>query len=285
MPDTSVAGLTPEQWETRLDSVRHDPAKLAEALGELEQEMRQENTWVHENPTPGPVFKAIFRFFNRQDDDLESLGKQIHSELHAELRLKERYRGWLPGEEATDRLFPYLKDFGGEVHPDPEGIQFPGFLKYKGIKCNSKCEVFAFYLNERFPGRDPANFHLSFSPTDGVLVIARIYKMELPRLRCRSAARAVAVELIDDIAPDLTAIKELVVDNAANLETREAMLRVTRTEDETLYELKSRAVPAKTPLGHMMLELAKQLGLVPGEFQARANRFGVLKIRLPVSPA
>jgi len=282
MPDDTVAGLTPDQWQEHLDAISEDPDALATQLAALEQEMRQENTWVHDNPTPGPIFKAIFRFLKRRDDDLEQLGAKIHSELHAERRLKERYRGWLPGEQAADRLFPFLKDFGGEVQPEAGGLQFEGFAKYKGLKRGSKVEVFAFYLNERFPGRDPANFHLSFTPADGELVIARVYKMELPRAAGESAARAVLAELIGDIAPDPGAIHKLVVDNAANLETRQALLALDRSDGSVRYSIKAGADPARTPLGHLMLRLAAELGLAAGELSARVDRFGVLKITLPV---
>ncbi len=285
MPDDSVAGLTPDQWEERLDSVSDEPEKLAAALEQLEQEMRQEDTWVHDNPTPGPIFKAIFRFFSREDDRLEALGEKIHSELHAERRLKDRYRGWLPGEVPTDRLFSYLKDFGGEVHPDEEGVQFEGFLKYKGLHRGTTVDAFTFFLNDRFPGRDPANFHLSYLPAFGELVIKRVYKMELPRRKGKSAARAVLAEMVDEIVLDRSTIRSLVVDNAANIETRQAFLRVTRTEDDVKYEIRARVDPAKTPLGHLMLKMAARLGLKPGDFTSKVNQFGVLKISLPVKPA
>ena len=221
----SVSGLTPDQWEEQLEQVAEDPAALADSLGQLEHEMHQENVWMHKNPTCGNLFKTLFRFFGQHNTSLEQLGKRIQEELHAERRLKERYRSWMPGEDYLDRLFPYLKGFGAPVQPDDGGLQFPGFTKYKGIKRGAKIEVFSFYISNRFPGRDPANFHLSFDSKEGELVIERVYKMELPRIEgIPTVGRAVTAELIADITTQPAVIRRLVIDNAANLKTREALI-------------------------------------------------------------
>jgi hypothetical protein len=281
--DKTVAGLTPQEWEEHLELVADDPEKLQAALEALDREMHQESSWVHENPTPGPLFKAVFRFFGKKDDDIQGLGQQIKVELHAERRLQDRYRGWLPGEEWCDRLFPYLKDFGGEVHHESGGLQFEGFTKYKGVERKQKTEVFAFYLNERFPGRAPANFHLSFNAEDGELVIERVYKMELPRPSDGpSVVRLVMAELEADVVPKLNDLKKLVVDNAANVETRQALIEARPDAEGVNYEPVEGADVDATPLGHLMRKFISELGLDSGDFVIRVNRFGVLKIILPI---
>lgn len=278
-------GLSPEDWETQLEAAADDAGRLAASLGRLKTEMEQERSWLHENPTPGGVFKALFRFFNSGAADLEQLGATLRAELYAERRLRRRYRSWLPDEAPVDRLLPYLKGFGGEIQRAPDGLQFPGFIKFKGLEHNDAHQAFAFFLDARFPGRDPANFHLSFEPLRGELVIERVYKKELPRpARGPSAARAVLAELARDITPDLRAVRLLVVDNAANLETRRALLRVERESGRARYRLRPDAAVARTPLGHLMRAFAGELGLRPGAFRLRVNAFGVLKIELPVEP-
>jgi hypothetical protein len=283
--DQDISGLTPEQWERRLEQAAGDPQELGRVLKKLEAEMRGENTWLHENPTPGKVLSLVLRFIGRDDDDLRRLDRKLDTELSDERELKRRYRGWLPGESAQDRLFSYVKDFAGEIGPSPNGLQFEGFLKYKGVSAHGSLhEVFAFYLNRRFPGRDPANFQLSFDSRTGALVIKRVYKMELPRPpRGPSAARAVLAELAADVCGSVGKIKSLVVDNAANIETRKALMRARHTEDGVVYEPIPGAEVEKTPLGHMMQKLAKELDLKPGDFSIRVMPFGVLEIVLPVS--
>ena len=281
--DNTVAGLTPQEWEDHLESVADNPEKLQAALEALNHEMHQETSWVHENPTPGPLFKAVFRFFGKNDGDLEDLGHQIKDELHAERRLQDRYRGWLPGEEWCDRLFPYLKEFAGEVHQESAGLQFEGFTKYQGIERKLKTAVFAFFLNERFPGRAPANFHMSFNAEDGELVIERVYKMELPRPpEGPSVSRLVMAELVADLVPKLNDLKKLVVDNAANVETRQALIEARPDSEGVNYEPILGANVDATPLGYLMRKFATELGLESGDFVIRVNRYGVLKIILPI---
>ncbi len=284
--DEDISGLTPEQWEKRLEQAAGDPDNLGRLLQELKTEMSGENTWLHENPTPGKVFSLVFHFLGRDDDDLRRLGRRIDEELSAERDLKRRYRGWLPGEDAQDRLFLYVKDFPGEISPSPDGLQFEGFLKYKGVAAHGSLrEVFAFYLNERFPGRDPANFYLSFDSRTGALVIKRVYKMELPRRRAGpTAARAVLAELVADVCDSVEQIESIVVDNAANIETRKALVRARHGDDGVVYEPIQDARVEQTPLGHLMLKLAHELRLDPKDFSIRVMPFGVLEIVLPVGP-
>jgi hypothetical protein len=284
-PADPPTGLSPQDWETQLEAAAVDAERLAGLLERLKAEMEQERTWLHENPTPGGVFKALFRFFGSGDADLERLGETLRDELAAERRLRRRYRSWLPGEAPTERLLPYLKGFGGEIRRAPDGLQFPGFLKFKGLQHNDVHQAFAFFLDARFPGRDPANFHLSFEPARGELVIERVYKKELPRPpRGPSAARAVLAELTRDITSGPQAVRLLVVDNAANLDTRQALLRVERESGRVRYRVRPDAVVERTPLGHLMRAFAGELGLRPGAFRCRVNTFGVLKIELPVEP-
>ncbi|HUU02746.1 MAG TPA: hypothetical protein VM425_15015 [Myxococcota bacterium] len=284
--DQDISGLTPQQWERRLEQAAGDPEELGRVLQKLEAEMRGENTWLHENPTPGKVLSLVLRFIGGDDDDLRRLDRKLDTELSAEREMKRRYRGWLPGESAQDRLFSYVKDFAGEIGPCSDGLQFEGFVKYKGVSAHGSLrEVFAFYLNQRFPGRDPANFQLSFDSRTCVLVIRRVYKMELPRPpRGPSAARAVLAELVTNVCDSVGQVESLVVDNAANIETRKALMRVRHGADGVTYEPIPGAEVEKTPLGHLMLRLANELDLKPGGFSIRVMPFGVLEIVLPVRP-
>ncbi len=282
--DQSVAGLTPQQWEHRLERAASDPEALKQVLDDLDKEMRQEKTWLHENPSPGKLLSAVFRFMGRDDTDFVNLGKRIDKELDWEKSLKRRYRGWLPGEEALDRIFPYMKDFSGEVTECKDGIQFEGFAKFKGIYKGSKREVFTFYVNDRFPGRDPANFHLLFDPCDRSLVIKRVYRMELPPMpEGPSTARAILAEMTRDICPSLDEIAHLVVDNAANLETRKALIHAEQADDGVTYQLNQGASVSQTPLGHLMLKLADELGMSHSGFSTSVSSFGILEMDLGVS--
>jgi hypothetical protein len=283
---TNLSGLTPEEWESRLEEATDRPDRLAKILKELDHEMRQERTWLHENPEPGDLFKTILEFLGRpEDDDLERLGSQIRSEIQKERWLKERYRSWLPGEVYLDRLFRYLKDFGGEVSRDDSGLQFPGFLKYKGIRREIKDEVFAFYLSERFPGRDPANFHVAFDASNGDLLIKRVYKVELPVLDgMTTVGRAVLSELIRDVVPSPSDIRAFVVDNAANISTRQALIGSRKKGNSVVYEPRPDCNVASTPLGNLMLKLALEMGLTPGGFHFEVRPFGMLRIELDILP-
>ncbi len=282
--DQSVTGLTPQEWEKRLKRAASDPQALEKVLQELDREMRQEKTWLHENPSPGKLLSLVFRFIGHDDKDFGHLGQRINEELEWEKTLKRRYRGWLPGEEALDRLFPYLKDFMGTVSPCTDGIGFEGFLKFKGVYKGSESEVFTFYLNERFPGRDPANFHLLFDPANGSLVIKRVYRMELPSLpKGPSTARAILAEMIHDICPTMDKIESIVVDNAANLDTRKALIHPRHTDDGVVYELTHGASVERTPLGHLMLKLSEELGMSHTGFSIRVTSFGILEIKLGVN--
>jgi len=280
-----TAGLTPGQWEQRLEGAAAEPQRLAEVLEQLDREMRQENTWLHENPEPGGVLRLVLRFLGRDDDDdLVGLGRRIDGELRAERALERRYRGWQSGEEALDRVYPYIKDFPGEVRACADGLQFPGFLKFKGVADTGTVhEAVAVYLNERFPGRDPANFRLCFVKDRGRLIIKRVFRKELPRRRERpSTARAVLIELVDDLCPGRECIRELVVDNAANVATRQRLLLSRDTGEGTVYRLRTDGRVEDTPLGKLMLRLARELGLKPGDFRLRLLPYGILEIRLAV---
>jgi len=74
-----------------------------------------------------------------------------------------------------------------------------------------------------------------------------------------------------------------VVDNAANTETRKALMSVDPSENNE-HSIKPGADPAKTVLGHMMQKLAVELGFAPGEFHFRILTFGLLRIELDVLP-
>ncbi len=282
----NVSGRTPAEWEKLLEEAADHPERLGALLKELESEISQETTFLHENPEPDNLFAIILDFFGvPDDDDYERLAQTIKAELQAERRLKRRYRTWLPGEEVLDRLFPFIKNFSGEVREERSGLQFEGFLKFKGIRRDTTSEVYALYLSERFPGRDPANFHILFDGAEGDLVIKRVYRMELPRLEGTvTAARAVLAELIRDIVPALSDIRTIVVDNAANRETRRAMISSRNEEGSASFELTPGADPAATPLGRLMGQLALELGLAPGAFRAEILAYGVLKIELSIVP-
>jgi len=283
---TDLSGLTPEEWESRLEEAADQPDRLAGILKELDHEMRQEKTWLHENPEPGDLFSTILEFLGRpEDDDLERLGSEIRSELQKERWLKKRYRSWLPGEVHLDRLFRYLKDFGGEVRRDDGGLQFPGFLKYKGIRRKSKDEVFVFYLSERFPGRNPANFHVAFDASNGDLLFKRAYKKELRVLDgMTTVGRAVLSELIREVVPSLSDIRAFVADNAANIRTRQALIASRKKGNSVVYEPRPDCDVASTPLGNLMSKLALEMGLTPGGFHLEVRPFGMLHIELDILP-
>jgi hypothetical protein len=286
MEKNEVSGLTPATWEDRLGKAASDPRRLAELLSELEGEISREHTFLHGDPEPDNLLSLVLDFFGLPDDnDYEGLGKRIETELAAERWLKKRYRSWLPGEEVLDRIFPYVKNFGADVREDRSGLQFPGFQKHKGIRRGKTSEAYVLYLSERFPGREPANFHLLHDPAEEELVIKRVYRKELPRIEgSTSAARAVLAEMAAEIVPSLPALRSLLVDNAANVETRQALISSRREDDEVVFALKPTADPAATPLGNLMVKLARELGLVPGQFSCQVCAFGMLKIELGLQP-
>jgi len=283
MADT-VSGRTPAEWEGLLEEAADRPERLAELLDSLEIEIRQETSFLHEKAEPGNLFTIILDFFGLpEDSDYERLARKIKSELEAERSLKRRYRSWLPGEDVLERLFPFIKNFNGEVREHSGGLQFEGFLKFKGIGRCARSEVYTLYLSERFPGRDPANFHLLFDEAKGELVIKRVYRKELPRIdRPTTAARAVLTEMIRDIVPASSDIRTIVVDHAANVETRQALIVSRRDGAEVSFELDPGGDPAATPLGNLMTKLAVELGLEPGAFRLEILAYGVLKIELAI---
>ena len=275
------SGVTPQQWRERLERAAGNPETLAAEFSELEKEMRSERSSLHSNPSPDGLLRSVMSFLlDDKDDDYERLAKKIKSELARENRLLEQYRSWKPGEDYEDRLFLYVKDFGGKLQPDEKGVQFPGFVKYQGIHTtDTQTESYIFYLNEKFPGRDPANFHLVFIPETGEVIIKRVYRMELPRLKGdASPARAVLSEMVHEIVPDLALITEFEVDNAANIKTRQALLEPGKEMGE--FDAKADADVEKTPIGHLMKKLSTELGLTPGEFKVHALPFGMLRIEM-----
>jgi hypothetical protein len=275
-----VRGLTPEAWEQKLDDAANDPRALAAVLTELDQEMRQEKTWLHEAP-PAPIIKTILKFFGNNDEDLERLGQEIATELEHERSLKRRYRSWLPGEDYVQRLYPYFKGFNGEVRPTTEGLQFPGFTRYEGRVEGHLTEAMALFLNERFPGRDPASFHVAFEHSTGCVTIERAFKKELKRIPgISTVGRAVLAELIHNVVPDLTAIRKINGDNATNQETRKLLLEKKRRGLEVYFVPRPDADISATPLGHLVVELVRELGLKPGELQMEIHAYGVLEIAM-----
>ncbi|RME25509.1 MAG: hypothetical protein D6806_07745 [Deltaproteobacteria bacterium] len=281
--DEDVSGLTPEQWEHRLERAASDPEKLRREIQALEREMLREKSWLHENPVSEGVIGLVLGFLGGRGDDYRALGKQIEQELYAERSLKERYRGWLPGETPLDRIFPYIKNFPGRVEPCKEGVVFDGFLKFRGVSWGgAENRAVAVYLNERFPGREPANFLLWFVHASGHLVIKRVFRKELPpRCGSTSSARRIVLELADLIVPGRDEIAALEVDNAANRATRAALMRHDAGKDPP-YVLVEDTKPEQTPLGRMMMKLAAELGRKPLDFRLALDRYGVLKITLPL---
>ncbi len=279
-----VAGLTPRQWEERLEAAVDAPDRLAQVLAALEQEMRRESTWLHEHPSPDGMLAKILDFFARpDDDDVEALGLQLNSELQRERSLRKRYRSWRPSETWGDRLAPYLKQFGGEMRPTLDGLQFPGFSKYDGIAGR---DAMTFFLSDSFPGRDPANFHttLSGDAAQGIVVLKRIYKKELPRIEgISTVGRAVLAEMIRAHVPDVASIKRLEIDNAANRDTRKALIAGQEVNGEAVFEPANDADPSQTILGHLLIRLAEELGLTPGELTFALLPFGMLRLQLVVT--
>jgi hypothetical protein len=280
-----VSGLAPEGWEARLRLAADRPAKLAAVLADLEQEMRQEKNWLHDNPEPSNLVASVLAFFGKGDRDVERLAAAIQDELRAERYLKERYRAWLPGEDHLDVLFPYLKGFGERVSSDATGLQFPGFGKYEGVRRGRRdSESWLFYISDRFPGRDPANFHVWFVHATGELLVKRAYKKELPRIEgISTVGRAVLAEMIRGLVRDLRHIRQLEVDNAANQATRDALVVSGAGGDGAEYGLRQGVDAARTPLGHLMLALAAELGLrahLP--FRLFLGSFGTLRMELSV---
>ena len=276
-----ASGFTPKQWRERLERAADQPRTLAVEFAELEKEMRSERSFLHSNPSPGGLMKSVMSFLmDDDDDDYERLAKNIRSELARENHLLEQFRSWKPGEDVEDRLFLYVKEFGGTLKPDTKGVQFPGFIKYQGIhSTDTQSESYIFYLNEKFPGRDPANFHLVFIPKTGEVIIKRVYRMELPRQEGQgSPARSVLRELVYEIVPDLNAITEFEVDNAANIKTREALLEPKEQKGD--FGARAGGDAENTPIGHLMKKLCIELGLSPGEYKVHAMPFGMLRIEM-----
>jgi hypothetical protein len=272
----AAAGLTPAMWRTRLEQAASDPDALAQQLRELKREIRNEHSFLESIPSPDGLLERVLSFFqDKEDHDYQRLGRRIEEELRHEKQVVKRYRGWKPGEDWEDRLFLYLKDFAGEVKPDPDGVQFPGFDKFAGHNIGRFTrESYVLFLNQRFPGREPANFHVMFRERTGELVIKRVYKKELPRYEGRSsAARAVLAEMIKGIVPDLSRIREFDIDNAANRETRQVLLAAD-SQDAALAQLE------QTPLGYLMKQLALELGLTPGAFRYHLMPFDMIRIEL-----
>jgi len=279
-----VAGLEPEEWERRLEAAAADPEALASVLSGLDHEIRQEKTWLHDNPSPGPLLRIILGFLgDDEDEDLERLGEQITAELQHERALWERYRPWRPGEDHLERLYPFIKDFHGEIALEEDGLQFPGFTRHGGVAGGPDPEAMALFLSDRFPGRIPASFHVAFHRRDGEIVIKRVFKRELPRVEgITTVGRAVTAELIRRVAPGLERIRELVVDNAANQQTRRLLLRHQPGSGRASFTPAPGADVAATPLGHFMVELARELGLVPGELRMEIRAYGLLRLELDV---
>jgi hypothetical protein len=276
----AIAGLTPSDWESRLEKAAGSPDTLAPVLDALRREMSQETTWLHDHPSPDGMLSAVLGFFGRQDDDdVAALAAQLEWELQRERSLLRRYRGWRPNETWYDRLAPYLKSIEAHVAPTDLGLQFPGYLKVAGT---SDDDAATFFLSEMFPGRDPANFHVTADA--GTVVLKRIYKMDLPRLDGgRSTARAVLAEMIMALVGDTASILRIVVDNAANRETRQALLTCVGEGNEAAFVPVPNADPARTILGHLMLRLAAELGRAPGALSFRVLPFGMLRLELPVA--
>jgi hypothetical protein len=280
-----VAGRAPEEWEARLEQAAKGLMDLDGVLCELKQEIGSEHSWIEDNPAPSTLVRMFLEFIGETDGDRNRFEERIEREIAHERSLVRRYRTWKPGESWQDRLNMYLKEFPAQVRADGEGLQFPGFVKYKGIhRSDGAGQAFACYLNERFPGRDPANFYVTFDATSGELILKRIYKKELPRLDGkRSAARAVLRELIRDVADPVSGIRQIEVDNVANRRTRQELMIVEKTDGRTLFSARPGADVEGTPLGYLMRTLAMELGLVPGPFRVSVQQFGIIRIELDVT--
>lgn len=280
-----VAGRAPEEWEARLEQAAKGLMKLDDVLSELGQEINSEHSWLEDNPAPSTLVRMFLEFVGGVDRDRGQFEEQIKREITHERSLVRRYRTWKPGESWQDRLHMYLKEFPAEVKADGEGLQFPGFIKYKGTyRSDSGGQAFACYLNERFPGRDPANFYVTFDAASGELVLKRIYKKELPRVDGKhSASRAVLRELVRDIADPVSSIRQIEVDNVANQKTRKELMIVEKTDGRTTFSARPGADVDGTPLGYLMRTLALELGLVPGELHVFVQPFGIIRIELDVT--
>ena len=91
------------------------------------------------------------------------------------------------------------------------------------------------------------------------------------------------VELIGLVVPDAGAVRHLVIDNAANRDTRDALIEKYDDGDTVAYRIRPGSDPAATPLGSLLLGLAGDLGLKAGRFETAVGPFGMLKIRLETS--
>lgn len=281
-----MAGRTPEEWEAALEHAVDHPEHLDALLAELDREVLAESSWIRDNPAPSRLTRALLRWLGRGDEDRAELEARLKRELAWERGLVKRYRTWLPRESYQDRLSLYLKDFPAEVAPDPTGLQLPGFSRYAGVyRSATTSQVFCFFVDDRFPGRDPANFSLRFEATTGELVLERLYKKELPRPPDgRPVGRVIVRELALDLVGDPARIRQIEVDNAANQETRKALM-ITREEDGRLaFEPRPGADPRKTPLGHFMVKLAGELGLAELEMRFFVQLLGVIRIELDTAP-
>jgi len=283
--EAGVAGRAPEEWEARLEQAAKGLMKLDDVLCELKQEIGSEHSWLEDNPAPSTLARMFLEFVGATDSDRARFEERIEREIAYERSLVRRYRTWRPGESWQDRLNMYLKEFPAQVRADGEGLQFPGFIKYKGTyRSDSVSQAFACYLNERFPGRDPANFYVTYDATSGELILKRIYKKELPRLDGnRSASRAVLRELIGDVAHPVSGIRQIEVDNVANQKTRQDLMIVEKTDGGTIFSTRPGADVENTPLGYLMRTLARELGLEPGPFHVSVQQFGIIRIELDVT--
>jgi hypothetical protein len=90
----------------------------------------------------------------------------------------------------------------------------------------------------------------------------------------------VLAEMAAEIVPSLPSLRSLLVDNAANVETRRALISSRREDGRVVFTLTPGAEPAVTPLGNLMVKLARELDLVPGQFSCRVCAFGMLKVEL-----
>ena len=85
---------------------------------------------------------------------------------------------------------------------------------------------------------------------------------ELPRIEgITTVVRAVLAEMISELVPSVAAIREIVIDSAANQATRDALIATHTSTTGAQLILREGADPGTTPLGHLMRELAREVAI------------------------
>lgn len=238
---TGVYGRAPAEWESVFTDAlhQHAHAALRTALGVLSREIQEQTSSVEER-AEGPRLERLVeqarRVLRAEPTQLEALEGELDRERAVWARYRKRYReAFVP-----TALQPYLDSCAVFVQPCAEGVQFPGFDKYRGwsVRTGEAVTLFA-----GSGGGTPPNFFSRYEAHGDRFVIERAYRTSLPR----GAGMDCILEHLDALVAADRGPAELVFDNVKNSATFATHVEVR----DGVPHLRSGVGVTDSPLGRL----------------------------------